>query len=91
MRGLKDKALKRYLYLVFTVMVALLTSCATSSDLKNVRTEVNREVEDKIAALDIRMRMMQEEQKQAIETMRKGQANTSADMSELREQVQQLR
>ena len=91
MRGLKDKALKRYLYLIFTVMVVLLTSCATSSDLKNVRTEVNRDVEDKIAALDIRMRMMQEEQKQAIETMRKGQANTSADMSELREQIQQLR
>ena len=72
-------------------MVVLITSCATSSDLKNVRTELNRDVEDKIAALDIRMQMMQEEQKQAIETMRKGQANTSADMSELREQIQQLR
>jgi tol-pal system protein YbgF len=83
--------LKRYLYLLLPVMMVLIMSCATSSELKNVRTELNREVEDKIAALDIRMRMMQEEQKQAIETMRKGQANTSADMSELREQIQQLR
>jgi len=83
--------LKRYLYLLLPVMVALITSCATSSDLKNVRTELNREVEDKIAAFDIRIRMMQEEQKQAIEAMRKGQANTTADMSELREQIQQLR
>jgi len=83
--------LKRYLYLLLPVMVVFITSCATSSDLKTVRTELNREVEDKIAAFDIRMRMMQEEQKQAIEAMRKGQANTSADMSELREQIQQLR
>ncbi len=83
--------MKRYRSLVLLVIVFLISACATSSDLKNVRVELNQQMEDKIAALDIRMKMMQEEQKQAIESMRKGQANTSADMSELREQIQQLR
>lgn len=89
-----EKALKRLLYCIFSILILSVIGCATSSDLKAVRTEVNQQMEEKLAAADARMAAMQKEQeKQAatLASMRKGQANTTADFTELREQIQQLR
>jgi tol-pal system protein YbgF len=75
-------------------MVFVLVGCATSSELKTVRSEMNQQMEEKLAAMESRMGAMQTEQEKnsaTIASMRKGQANTSADFAELREQIQQLR
>lgn len=75
-------------------MVLSLAACATSSDLKTIRSEINQQMEEKLANVDNRMAALQKEQEKnsaAMASLRKGQANTSADFTELREQIQQLR
>ena len=90
--------MRRSLYLILPVMVFLITACATSSDLREVRSELNQQMEEKLAAVDVRMdtriaalQKEQENNKTALASTRKGQANTSADIAELRDQIQQLR
>jgi len=79
-------------------MAFLLTACATSSDLKALHSEVNRQMEEKLAAMDARVdTRVSELQKghaknaEALAGVRKGQANTGADFAELRDQIQLLR
>jgi len=87
-------ALKNSLYLMFLVVVFAVAGCATSSDLKMVRSELNQQVEEKVVAVNTRIATLQKEQEKNTETLaslRKGQANASADFTELRDQVQQLR
>jgi tol-pal system protein YbgF len=79
-------------------MVFSITACATSSDVRKVRSELNQQMEEKLAAtdtrVDTRMAALQKELAKNTETlasMRKGQANTSADFAELRDQIQHLR
>lgn len=89
---------KGSLYLLFLTVIFSITGCATSSDLKAVRSELNQQMEEKLAAMDTRVdarvSTLQKEQAKNTETlasMRKGQANTGADLTELRDQIQQLR
>jgi tol-pal system protein YbgF len=87
-------ALKNSLYLIFLAVVFAVAGCATSSDLKMVRSELNQQMEEKVVAVDTRIATLQKEQEKNTETLvslRKGQANASADFTELRDQVQQLR
>jgi tol-pal system protein YbgF len=79
-------------------MFFLLTACATSSDLKTVHSEVNQQMEEKLAAADARvdarvseLQKAQAKNAEALASIRKGQANTGADFAEMREQIQQLR
>ena len=86
--------MKNSLYLMFLVVVFAVAGCATSSDLKMVRSELNQQVEEKVVAVNTRIATLQKEQEKNTETLaslRKGQANASADFTELRDQVQQLR
>ena len=86
--------MKRSLYLIFLAVIFSIAGCATSSDLKAVRSELNQQMEEKLAAVDTRIAALQKEQEKntaALASMRKGQANTSADFAELRDQIQQLR
>jgi len=90
--------LRRFLYLILPVFVFLLAACATSSDLRAVRSELNQQMEEKLAAADTRtearvsaLQKGQDKNTQSLSSMRKGQANTSADFTELRDQIQQLR
>jgi len=94
------KALKSSLYLnlIFLTLVFSIVGCATSSDLTAVRSELDRRMEEKLAAADTRMdariTALQKEQENnaaALASMRKGQANTNADFAEMRDQIQQLR
>lgn len=89
--------MRRFFYLILPVTF-LLASCATSSDLRAVRSELNQQMEEKLAAMDARVEARvstlqkgQDKNTQALASMRKGQANTSADFTELRDQIQQLR
>ena len=86
------------LYLLFSALAFSLAGCATSSDLKAVRSELNQQMEAKLASmdtrLDSRLAAVQKEQEKnvtALASMRKGHANTTADFAELRDQIQQLR
>jgi len=90
--------LKRFLNLILPVLVFSLIGCATSSDIRAVRSEVNQHMEEKLAAADARVEARistlqkgQDKNSQTLASMRKGQANTSADFTELRDQIQQLR
>ena len=85
-------------YLLFLALALTIAGCATSSDLNAVRSELNQQMEAKLAStdarLDARITALQKEQEKnmaALASMRKGQANTSADFAELRDQIQQLR
>jgi len=85
---------KRLLYGLLPLLVFSLVACATSSDLRAVRTELNQQLEAKLAATDARVADLQKEQEKnaaTLSAMRKGQANTTADFAELRDQIQQLR
>ena len=90
--------LKRFSFFILPVVVFSLAACATSSDLKAVRTELNQQMEAKFSAMDTRVdarvSALQKEQAKTTEdlsSLRKTQANTGANFSELRDQVQQLR
>ncbi len=90
--------MRRPLYLIFPLMFFLLTACATSSDLKAARSELNQQMEEKFAAMDARvdarvseLQKAQAKNAETLASVRKGQANTSADFAELRDQIQQLR
>lgn len=75
-------------------MVFSIAACATSSDLSAVRSQLNQQMEEKLATVDTRIAALQKEQEKnaaALASMRKGQANTSADFTELRDHIQQLR
>ena len=79
-------------------MVFSLAACATSSDLKALRTELNQQMEAKFAAADTRLddRVSAVQNAQAKNTedlaaLRKATANTGVNISDLRDQVQQLR
>jgi tol-pal system protein YbgF len=90
--------LRRSLYLILPVAVFAITACATSSDLKAVRSELSLQMEDKISAAEDRLgtRLAALEEGQAknnetLDSIRKGQANTNADFAEVRDQISQLR
>ncbi|MEE9911886.1 MAG: tol-pal system protein YbgF [Deltaproteobacteria bacterium] len=90
--------MKSSLYLIFLALVFAVAGCASSSDLNALRSEMNQQTEAKLASvdtrLDTRIAQLQKEQEKntaALASMRKGQANTSADFAELRDQIQQLR
>lgn len=86
--------MKRLPYLLLLLMAFSLIACATSSDLRDMRSDINRQMEEKLVAVDTRLAAIQKEQEKnttALSSMRKGQANTTADFSELRDQIQQLR
>ncbi|HOQ71680.1 MAG TPA: tol-pal system protein YbgF [Smithellaceae bacterium] len=90
--------MKRFWYLILPAMVFSLAACATSSDLKALRTELNQQMEAKFAAADTRLddRVSAVQNAQAKNTedlaaLRKATANTGVNISDLRDQVQQLR
>jgi tol-pal system protein YbgF len=75
-------------------MLLVLTGCATTGDLKAMRSELNQSMENKLTAIDIKVAAVKKEQEKssdALSQTRKGHANTAADISDLRDSVQQLR
>jgi tol-pal system protein YbgF len=86
--------LKNSLYLLLLILVFSIAGCATSQDLKAVRTELNQKMEEKLTAVDTELATLKKEQEKnssTVSSMRKGQANSVADLTDLRESIQQLR
>ncbi len=86
--------MRNFLYLILPVMLLALSGCATTDDLKALRSELNRGVEEKVAVIDDNLASLKKELEKNSEVLaqiRKGSANTGADVSELRDNLQQLR
>src|ERR1035437_1489296 len=86
--------LKNSFYLFLLILVFSIAGCATSQDLKAVRSELNQKMEEKLSAVDAELAILKKEQEKNSSTvalMRKGQANSAADLGDLRENIQQLR
>ena len=79
--------MRNSLYLIFLVLLVSLTGCATTGDLKALRSELNRSMEEKITAVDADVAVVRNEMgksKEALAQTRKGTANTAADITDLR-------
>ena len=86
--------MKNSFYLLLLILVFSIAGCATSQDLKAVRSELNQKMEEKISAVDaelVALKKEQENNSSTVASMRKGNANSAADLSDLRETIQQLR
>src|ERR1035437_1349070 len=86
--------LKNSFYLFLLILVFSIAGCATSQDLKAVRSELNQKMEEKLSAVDAELAILKKEQEKnssTVASMRKGQAKSAADLGDLRENIQQLR
>jgi tol-pal system protein YbgF len=86
--------LRNILYLLLLVLLFSLTGCATTNDLKAMRSELNQSMEDKLAVIDSSLAALKKELGKSSESLaqtRKGNANTAADITDLRDNLQQLR
>jgi tol-pal system protein YbgF len=84
------KKVKKYLQIILVLVVMSLVGCATTGDLKALRSEMNQKMDEKFSMIDADLSDLKKNVA-ALEAMRKGQANTAADISELRDNIQQLR
>jgi tol-pal system protein YbgF len=82
--------LKKYFYVVLLFAFLSLVGCASTGDLRALRSELNQRMDEKISALDATLEELKKTS-MALDSVRKEQANTVADISELRENIQQLR
>jgi len=82
--------LKKYTCILLFFVALYVSGCASTGDLKALRSELNQRTDEKIASLEAELNDLKQNAT-ALESMRKGQANTMADISELRENLQQLR
>ena len=86
--------MRNFLYLILLIMLLSLTGCATTDELKAIRSELNQGMEDKLTAIDATVAAMKKElgkSSEALAQARKGSANIGADITELRDNFQQLR
>ena len=86
--------MKNFFYLILLVGLLTLTGCATTNELKALRSELNQRMGDKLTAIDATLASMKKELEKhsdALVHARKGTANTEADMTDLRDNIQQLR
>lgn len=83
-----------YIYLLLVVLVFSVAGCATTQDLKALRSELNQKMEEKmdakLAVVDAELTTLKKNSA-VLEAMRNGQANAAADITDLRENLQQLR
>jgi tol-pal system protein YbgF len=88
------KKLKNSIYLFLAVAAFSVAGCASMQDLRALRSELNQKMEEKmdakLAVVDAELATLKKNTA-ALEAMRKGQADASADITDLRENLQQLR
>lgn len=84
------ETLKKYRGFILLLSWMFFIGCATTGDLRALRSEINQRLDEKIAAIDSDLSGLKKNVS-TLDTMRAGQANTAADLSELKDTVQQLR
>lgn len=86
--------MRNNIYILITVLVFSVAGCATTQDLKALRSELNQKMEEKmdakLAVVDAELATLKKTSA-ALESIRNGQANSAADITDLRENLQQLR
>ena len=86
--------MKNSIYLFLAVAAFSVAGCASMQDLRTLRSELNQKMEEKmdakLAVVDAELATLKKSSA-ALEAMRNGQANTAADITDLRENIQQLR
>jgi tol-pal system protein YbgF len=88
------KKLKFSIYLFLAVLALFIAGCATTQDLRALRSELNQKMDEK---MDAKMAVVDSElttlkkNVTVLEAMRTGQASAVADITDLRENLQQLR
>jgi tol-pal system protein YbgF len=82
--------LKKYFFVVLLFVFLFLVGCASTGDLRALRSELNQRMDDKISVLDVSLEELKKST-MALDSIRKEQADSAADLSELRENIQQLR
>jgi tol-pal system protein YbgF len=86
--------LKSLRYIILPVFLATLAGCASTQDLKALRSELNQNMEQKLTSIDASLAAMKKDvdkNNETLSTTRKGNANTAADIADLRDNLQQLR
>ncbi|HON59152.1 MAG TPA: tol-pal system protein YbgF [Smithella sp.] len=82
--------MRYFKYLVLFIAVLLLAGCATSGDLRALRAEMNQKMDDRLATLETEIAALKKTT-ESLEALRNTQANTAADMADVRDNLQQLR
>ena len=86
--------MKNHIYLFVAVLALFIAGCATTQDLRALRSELNQKMDEKMdakmAAVDTELTNLKKNVA-ALEAMRTGQASAAADITDLRENLQQLR
>lgn len=86
--------MRQTLFLILPILLLSLAGCATTGDLKALRSELNRQSEEKLAVVDANFAALRKDiakNSEALTQTRKGGANTAADVADVRDNIQQLR
>jgi tol-pal system protein YbgF len=84
------KILNKFIYLLLFFVIFSVAGCASTQELRALRSELNQKMEEKLAAIDTDLNALKKNTA-GLEAIRSGQANASADINDLRESLQQLR
>ena len=101
----EERILRRYLPTLFIIVFLSVTGCATTDDLRRVHSDLNRQIQvtnEKIAAVEQGFAPLRDEiagvrseiaktTQEAIQPLRSSQAEGRAEMTDIREQLQQIR
>ena len=86
--------MRNHIYVLLFLIILSVMGCASTEDLKALRSELNQKMEEK---MDAKLAVVEAElatlkkNLTALEGMRKEQANATADITDLRENLQQMR
>jgi len=100
----EERILRRYLPILFFIALLSVTGCATTNDLRRVRADINRQIQEtneKIVSVEQGQAPLREEiaglrkeiakTQEAIQPLRGSQAEGRAEITDIREQLQQIR
>jgi tol-pal system protein YbgF len=86
--------LRNHIYVLLVLTILSVIGCASTQDLKALRSELSQKMEEKmdakLAAVDAELTALKKNLT-ALEGMRKEQADAAADITDLRENLQQIR
>jgi tol-pal system protein YbgF len=101
----EERILRRYLLTLFIIAFVSVTGCATTDDLRRVHSDLNRQIQvtnEKVASVEQGFTPLRDEiagvrsesaktTQEAIQPLRSSQAEGRAEMTDIREQLQQIR